>query len=88
MPTTLNAPKLSFEHYVATEPAFDGGNVKVSINEGAFIQIPASAFVFNLYNATLQPTNPLGGQPGFTGTDGGEPSGSWGTTIVDLPSSG
>jgi Zn-dependent metalloprotease len=84
MPTQVTAPKLSFEHYVATEGGYDGGNVKVSINGGAFTQIPQSAFVFNPYNSTLLATNPLGGQTGFTGTDGGEPSGSWGTTIVNL----
>ena len=84
MPDTLTAPKLSFDHYIATEFRFDGGNVKVSINEGAFSQIPTTAFLFNPYNDVLQATNPLGGQPGFTGTDGGEPTGSWGTTVVDL----
>ncbi len=84
MPTTVNAPKLSFDHYVATEAGYDGGNVKVSLNQGAFTQIPTSAFLFNPYNAVMEETNPLGGQMGFTGTDGGEPSGSWGTTIVDL----
>ena len=26
----------------------------------------------------------MAGEPGFTGTDGGEPTGSWGTSIVDL----
>ena len=56
----------------------------MSINGGAFTQIPASAFVFNPYNGTLAATNPLDGEPGFTGTDGGEPTGSWGTTIIDL----
>ena len=29
-------------------------------------------------------TNPLAGQPGFTGTDGNVPGGSWGTSIVNL----
>jgi hypothetical protein len=84
MPDDTNAPKLSFDHYVSTEFGFDGGNVKVSVNEGAYTQIPASAFVFNPYNATLQATNPMAGQAGFTGTDGGQVTGSWGTTIVDL----
>ena len=37
-------PRITFDHYFATEPAFDGGNVKISINGGAFEIIPASAF--------------------------------------------
>ena len=35
------APRLSFEHYVATEGGFDGGNVKVSVNGGGFEHRPA-----------------------------------------------
>jgi Zn-dependent metalloprotease len=82
-------PRLVFDHYFATEPAFDGGNVKISINGGAFEIVPASAFSFNAYNATLATTaqgntNPLQGQPGFSGTDGGEVTGSWGTSQINL----
>lgn len=84
MPSALSAPKLSFDHYVATEGGYDGGNIKISVNEGAFTLIPKAAFLFNPYNSTLEETNPLGGEDGFTGSDGGEVAGSWGTSIVDL----
>ena len=89
MPTTLTAPKLSFDHYVATEFGWDGGNVKVSLNEGAFTTVPESAFLFNPYNADMNTaaagnTSPIAGEPGFTGTDGGTVLGSWGTSVVDL----
>ena len=74
MPADVTAAKLSFDHYVATEGGFDGGNVKVSVNGGAFTQIPLSAFVFNPYN------DHAGGRPtrstvrsAFSGTDGGVP---------------
>jgi Zn-dependent metalloprotease len=82
-------PRLVFDHYFATEPAFDGGNVKISINGGAFEIVPALAFSFNAYNTTLATTaqgntNPLQGQPGFSGTDGGEVTGSWGTSQINL----
>jgi trimeric autotransporter adhesin len=82
-------PRLVFDHYFATEPGFDGGNVKISINGGAFEIVPASAFLFNPYNGTLVTTaggntNPLQGQAAFTGTDGGEVHGSWGTSQVNL----
>jgi Zn-dependent metalloprotease len=81
--------RLSFEHYVATESGFDGGNVSISVNGGAYQLIPASAFLFNPYNMTMVTaaggnTSPLAGQPGFSGTDGGTPLGSWGQSQVDL----
>jgi Zn-dependent metalloprotease len=82
------SPRLTFEHYVATEAGFDGGNLRISVNGGTFDLVPASAFNFNPYNATLaaapQNTNPLQGQPAFTGTDGGEVHGSWGQSQIDL----
>ena len=86
---TGTAPRLSFDHYVATEVGWDGGNVKVSVDGGAFAVIPASAYVFNAPGGTLETvadenTNPMAGEVAFTGTDGGEPTGSWGTSIVDL----
>jgi hypothetical protein len=82
------SPRLTFEHYVATEIGYDGGNVKLSVNGGAFALVPASAFQFNAYNAQLLTapgnTNPLAGESAFTGTDGGIVSGSWGLSQVDL----
>jgi Zn-dependent metalloprotease len=91
LPST--AARLSFTHYVATEQGWDGGNVWLSVNGRAYEQIPASAFLFNPYNATLQTaaagnTNPMAGQPAFTGTDAGELVSSWGTSIVDLAATG
>ncbi|MEO5704632.1 MAG: M4 family metallopeptidase [Candidatus Limnocylindrales bacterium] len=86
-------PRVVFDHYFATEPGWDGGNVKISINGGAFAIVPASAFTFNGYNATLQTagagnTNPLAGESGFSGTDGGEVTGSWGTSQINLTTAG
>jgi Zn-dependent metalloprotease len=81
--------RLSFDHYVATELGWDGGNLKISINGGPYQVVPASAFLFNPYNQNLNTaaagnTNPLAGEPGFTGTDGGQVTGSWGQSHVDL----
>jgi hypothetical protein len=88
-----SSPRVSFDHYFATEAGFDGGNVKISVNGGAFEVIPAAAFTFNPYNGTLATvaagnTNPLAGQPGFSGTDGGELFGSWGTSLIQLAAVG
>ncbi|WP_169570659.1 M4 family metallopeptidase [Nocardioides insulae] len=82
-------PRLSFDHYVATEAGWDGGNVKVSVNGGDFAVIPADAYLFNAPGGTLETaaagnTSPMAGEIAWTGTDGGELTGSWGTSIVDL----
>lgn len=86
------APRLTFDHYVATEAGYDGGNVKISINSGPFVVVPQNAFLFNPYNRTLESaatnTNPLAGQPGFSGTNGGELTGSWGTSQINLLAAG
>ncbi|HET9666790.1 MAG TPA: M4 family metallopeptidase, partial [Desertimonas sp.] len=85
----VHSYRLGFTHYIASELGWDGGNVKLSINGGAYALVPSTAFFFNPYNATLQTaaagnTNPLAGQPAFTGTDGGQVTGSWGQSFVDL----
>ncbi len=82
------SPRLTFMHYVATENGFDGGNLKVSVNDGAFNVVPETAYIFNkpvpMATAGAGNTSPLAGQPGFTGTDGGEVTGSWGQSQIDL----
>jgi len=84
----LTGERLSFEHSVATELDVDGGNVKASINGGAFEAIPASAYAFNaprtLLPASAGNTNPMAGEPAFTGSDGGQLTTKWGTSVVDL----
>jgi Zn-dependent metalloprotease len=80
---------LSFYHYVATEPQVDGGNLRLSVNGGPFTAVPGSMFTFNPYNDTLLSsdsgnTNPMAGQAAFTGADGGQVTGSWGQSQVDL----
>ncbi len=87
VPEGRNA-RVTVDHYVATEAGYDGGNVKASVNGGPFGLVPAGAFLFNPYNATLASaatnTSPLAGQPAFTGTDQGEVVGSWGQSTVSL----
>jgi hypothetical protein len=79
--------QLAFDHQLATETGFDGGNVKISINGGAWTVIPPSAFSFNPQTAALtvaQNTNPMAGEQAWTGTDDGANDGSWGRTIGSL----
>ena len=91
--TQTLTPRLTFEHYVATEAGWDGGNLKISMNGGPYALVPASAYRFNPYNTTLQTaaagnTNPLAGQPAFSGTDGGSLFGTWGQSQIDLAALG
>jgi hypothetical protein len=80
-----STPRVSFEHYVATEATYDGGNVKVSVNGGAFKLVPVEAYLFNAPAGELSAdTVPMGEEPAFTGTDGGQLGGSWGTSIINL----
>jgi trimeric autotransporter adhesin len=89
IPAGPGATRFTFDHYVATEANFDGGNVKVSIDGGPFTLVPAAAFTFNAYNtAALQATDPLEGEPGFSGTDGGVLESTWGQSQVDLSTLG
>ena len=89
LPPSTSFARATFEHWVATEPGFDGGNLTVSVNGGAWQLVPPSEYSFNNYNALLFPagssTNPLAGQPAWTGTNPGTVNdGSWGRTHVNL----
>lgn len=89
LPPGADAPRLTFEHWVATEPFFDGGNLSVSVNDGAWQLVAPENFTFNPYNLTLATlaegsTNPLAGQPGFSGSDDGAVDGTWGRSHVNL----
>jgi len=67
------------------ETFFDGGNVKISVNGGAWQLVPNEAFTFNTYNGSLETTNntnPLAGEEAFTGS--ALSGGGWGTSLVDL----
>jgi Zn-dependent metalloprotease len=77
---------LSFDHWMASEALWDGGNLKLSVNGGPFLEISRSRFLFNPYNDRINAgnSNPLKGEWAFTGTDQGAPSGSWGQSQIDL----
>jgi Zn-dependent metalloprotease len=90
LPLTTNFARATFEHWVATEPGFDGGNLKISVNGGQWQLVPPSEFTFNNYTAFLESaaggnTNPLAGQPAWTGTNPGTVNGgSWGRSHLNL----
>jgi cysteine-rich repeat protein len=90
IPVGSEVPHVAFDHWVATEEGFDGGNIKISVNGEPFLLIPASQFEFNPYRQNLVAaptnTNPMAGEEAFTGTDGGRVGGSWGQSQVNLAS--
>ncbi|MCW2794711.1 M4 family metallopeptidase [Nocardioides sp.] len=85
----IKSPRLTFDHSMASEALYDGGNVKIKVDGAAdWTLIPASAYVFNAPGATMASaatnSSPLAGQVGFTGTDGGELTSQWGQSQIDL----
>jgi hypothetical protein len=90
LPDGTDYARATFDHWVATEPGWDGGNLKVSVNGGAWQLVPPSAYSFNGYNVLLFTaaqgnTNPLAGQASWSGNNAGTVNGgSWGRTLVNL----
>ena len=92
VPAGLSTPILTFDHYIASEFRWDGGNVKISVDGGAWTLIPAADYTYNPYNTTLQTvaagnTNPMASEAAFSGSDGGSVEGSWGQSQIRLSSS-
>lgn len=88
IPPGTAVPRIAIDHWIATEEGYDGGNFKISVDGGDFILVPPSAIELSPYNGTLYPadrpnSNPLAGEPAFTGSDDGT-TGSWGQSNVNL----
>ncbi|MBM4266724.1 MAG: M4 family metallopeptidase [Deltaproteobacteria bacterium] len=89
IPAGVTGLRLAFDHWVAIEDRWDGGNLKISVNGGPFTLVPSWAFVANPYNDTLRTSgsdDPLAGEAAFTGADEGSLTGSWGQSRVTLGS--
>jgi cysteine-rich repeat protein len=92
IPGGTTVPRVAVNHWIATEKYYDGGNLKISVNGGAYSQIPRAAFDVGPYNETIAVItplltlndNPLAGEEAFSGTDGGQPDGSWGASHINL----
>jgi len=89
IPANTLSLRMAFDHWVATEAGYDGGNVKISVNGGAWQLVTAANFIYNAYNRTMITaaggnSSPLAGQPGFSGADGGAVTGTWGRSIINL----
>lgn len=88
IPDQAGPVRLAFQHYVATEAGFDGGNVKVRVNGGDWVNTEPEDFDYNPYNLQIPaepPAHPLHGEWVWSGADGGELTGSWGESQANLP---
>ncbi|HEX8651174.1 MAG TPA: M4 family metallopeptidase [Pyrinomonadaceae bacterium] len=93
IPSGVASPVLRFAHWVSTESTYDGGQLWVSLDGGAFTLVPQAAFTYNAHTGTFTSsaggnTNPRASQRAWTGTDGGRVGGTWGTTVVNLSALG
>ncbi|HMN27207.1 MAG TPA: M4 family metallopeptidase, partial [Caldilineaceae bacterium] len=83
LPAQALAPRLAFDHWYATEENQDGGNLKISVNGGAWHLIPKTAFTFNPYNLSVQTGD--GSEAVFSGTNYTTfDQGSWGQSQLRL----
>jgi len=73
--------RYSFQYY---EEAFDGGQLRISVNRGPYTPVPASRFLHNGYNGVVRGNNLLTGQEAFTNTSRGHQSGYHITSVAQL----
>lgn len=81
-PTTL-----SFDHRHSFEldsVVWDGGQVQISVNGGAFAAVPAASFTANGYGGVVAGNNALNGKDAFIGNSTGYATGAVITSVADL----
>jgi len=82
-------PLLRFDHLFSTESAFDGGNVMMSVNGGAFVALTPDNYVVHAPDRQFdaladQNTSPKAGEWAFQGGGLGQAISGWGTSLIDL----
>jgi hypothetical protein len=81
--------ELAFTHNIATEPEYDGGNIKYSLDAGnTWTIIPSSAFTVNPYNEVITTdndnNNPMVEEEVFSGKDENSEDSIWGQSVINL----
>ena len=93
IPADANGQRIALNHWFDIEEDWDGGNLKISVNEGPFTLVPGSAFETGPYTGVLfeairdtlpYNANPLAEQEAFTGPGLDLAGGSWGVSRVNL----
>jgi hypothetical protein len=77
----INNPVLKFYHWFDIETGTDGGNVKISVDNGASWQIITPAEGYPVTSLPAGGGNPLGGEPSFSGQQQ-----NWNEVTFDLNS--
>jgi hypothetical protein len=85
--------ELAFTHNISSEPAYDGGNIKYSLDQGTtWAIIPSDAFTVNPYNTVLTTdndnNNPMVEEEVFSGADENSDNSIWGQSVIDLSTLG
>lgn len=83
--TNSGTARLSFTHRYNFEPGYDAGQVRMSLNGGAYATVPVSAFTTNGYNGSVSAgaLSALAGQSAFTNQSAGYSNGFI-TTVAEL----
>jgi hypothetical protein len=78
--------RVSFNHRHSFEGGrWDGGQLQVSVNGGAFVTVPSSSFLQNGYNGTMAVNNSeLGGQLAFVEDSANYAAGNFITSVAEL----
>ena len=80
--------ELAFNHNIASEPNYDGGNIKYSLDGTTWNVVPSSAFTVNPYNDVLTTdndnNNPMVSQEVFSGLDENSYDSVWGQSVINL----
>ena len=84
LPAEVVSPSLAFTHFMESQGGFDGGNVKLRVNDGPWQLLPRSASMFNppngrFFTASQGNTHVLAGEDAWIGAGG-----RWGTSIFSL----
>ncbi|MEK7676551.1 MAG: LamG-like jellyroll fold domain-containing protein, partial [Verrucomicrobiota bacterium] len=83
--TQGGALTLTFKHRYSFEPEYDGGQVRISVNGGAFAAVPPGNFRENGYwDANLIGNGVLLGNRAFNGNSAGYASGTFITSVASL----
>lgn len=84
--TVTFAHRYSFEDDGTTR--WDGGQVRISVNRGAYLAVPLASFSAGGYNATVGgsavPNTEITGQDAFTGTSAGHAAATYITSTATL----
>lgn len=80
--------ELAFNHNIASEAHYDGGNIKYSLDGITWTIVPSSAFTVNPYNDVLTTdndnNNPMVTEEAFSGIDENSEDSAWGQSVINL----